>query len=53
MEYYKVDYNIKVYVGQGIIDNTLIFSNAEYATNLRDMKLISGFVFIVYGGIIS
>ena len=53
MEYYKVDYNIKVYAGQGIIDNTLIFSNTDYAANLRDRKSISGYVFIVYGGIIA
>ena len=53
IEYYKVDYNIEVYAGQGIIDNTLIFFNADHAADLRDRKSISGYVFMVYGGIIS
>ena len=52
IEYYKVDYNIKVYIGQGIIDNTLIFSNTDHAADLRDRKLILGYVFIVYRGIV-
>ena len=53
IEYYKVDYNIEVYIGQGIMDNTLIFSNADHAANLRDRKSILGYVFIVYGGIVA
>ena len=53
MEYYKVDHNIEVYAGQGTIDDTLIFSNADHAANLRDRKLISGYVFMVYGGIVA
>ena len=53
IDFYKVDHNIEVHVGTSRAFDLRTFSDADYATDQKDRKSVTGRVDMIYGAAVS